>query len=413
MAVRATDPPLWRTIITNLDSRTLSVFDQRAKERAYALTFNGASSHVGRVAADDPEVHTAALDGDPLLAPNNRLAFCLRREKGAAALDSSAPYPWVPRFSGLVEQTEDASGDVPTTRYTAYDAWQYWYSRRLIDPLTNDPPGRNGINYAPVALSDVAQLLLAASEAADGPLLVDLSSIDSMDTALTPIKFDRGMSLGDAFDRMVESGTIEFKLNPIYDPVNRPGVLNELVIRPAIGNRQDNAIFHWDTGNRSNISNLTRIVDGTRLANKIVFYAGQGGEPVTTQTNATSIAKYGEYWMEQFLSNNYVVGLVETLAQATLRIHTDGLQAITFTPTPEIAPMPLRDYQVGDYVPVWASRNFRDPIAPDLDNPPSGTTEDPNGWLRVFAIPIEVDDNGVEQVRAILTSQDSASASEA
>jgi hypothetical protein len=151
---------------------------------------------------------------------------------------------------------------------------------------------------------------------------------------------------------------------------------------------------------------VSRMVDGTRMANKVQYYAGQGGVKVPLQTDAASVADYGTYWAQQFFPGSHDRTTVALLAVAALAIRRNGIRSITVDPAPERVELALRDYREGDYLPIWASRNLREPIGVDYD------TFDPDfpgacGYQRVYVIPIELDDNGVERVRGLVVSKDS------
>ena len=250
--------------------------------------------------------------------------------------------------------------------------------------------------------------LLLATVLVDGEVFIDFdtsSIIEETDVILGETKFDAGLSVGEAWQTLCATGTMDIVLTPIYDPVNRPGKVVELAIYKQAGEIRYNAVFAWDKPGKS-VTDLSRLVDGTRLANRVQFFAGQGGDPVALQSDAASIALYGEYWAQQFMvGKNTQTDLVVAMAEAQLRIRKDGERSVAFSPAPERSVLALRDYGLGDYVPLWASRNLREPLSIDYD------AFDPlapgaSGYQRIYGIPIELHDNGVERVQRLLTSQD-------
>lgn len=322
---------------------------------------------------------------------------------GAASVVALDGPPWICRFGGLVMQVEDGGADAPTTTYTAYDPWQYWYNRPVRDDA-GQLVGDDGLDFVNDASGTIVTLL-ANSILFDGTLYLDIAS-GTIDSVSGPSSFhvDKGMSLGEAIDSLVATGTVDVVLEPVYDPVARPGIVAVLNIHERAGRRADEAVFAWDKPGR-NVNEVSRLIDGTRLVNRAYFYIGQGGPAVNVQQDLASVAKYGLYLAQQFIvTEDANFDLVDALALAQVLIRRDGGRSVTFDPAPERSLLPLRDYKLGDYLPVWASRNMRAPIAPDYDN-----AENPGaaGYLRVYAIPIEIDDAGVEHVRAIVTSQDS------
>ena len=397
--------PLWRFVVVDVDQpgRALLSLEKRATNRTLAFTLGGAAVHSGQVAADDPDVHLAFPNAgdEPYLHTNLRQILGFRREFGG-----SNPEPWVIRFAGLIFNIEDGAGDAPTSTYTAYDPRHYLYKRPVLT-AAGALPDQNGVEYpsearpGPWTADQIALDLLANTVAADGDCFIDVTS-GTIETCPTVdyIKFDRGASVGQAWDQLEAAGYIDQILTPIYDPAARPGVLCEYnAYAPPAGAVRNDAVFAWDLPGRS-VVDVSQQLDGDQLANVVQGYAGLGGTPVTQQTDAASIAKYGRYWSQIFEVGQTSRYAVEALALAQLKINRNGGRSIAFDPAPERAVLALRDYGLGDYVPLWASKNLRQPIAPDLDNPP-------NGYQRVYGIPLEINDNGVEQVKSILTSRDS------
>lgn len=398
--IRLADPPPWRLFITDIGSQTLTLLDKRATGRQFVFTLNGPAYATGQVAADDPEINIPYPDPDsPAMLTNNaRLLYALRREGGT-------PYPYVCRFGGIVMNLEDQSGDSPTSRYTAYDPWQLLMSRPVRDPDTGLLPGPDGLLFPDgTRASDIAVDLLGATEAVDGETFID-TSVGGLITATDPISgafsLDRGLSVGEAWQQLVETGTIDIVLIPIYEPITKPGKVVQLKISPQAGAVRHDAVMGWDSPPRS-LQNISRLVDGTRLANRVQYYAGQGGSPVALQSDAASIAAYGEYWTQQFFPGTNNAALVELLGLTEVLIRRNGQRNISFDPAPERSALALRDYGLADYLPTWASKNLREPMAVDYDE------ADPSaaGYQRVYTIPIDLDDNGTERVRGLMTSKD-------
>ncbi len=397
--------PTVRVIGTNLVSRTLTVLDQRATNREILYTLNGPAYHTGQVASDDHITNQPfPTDADPPVISNNvRLIYILQRWPNATP-------PYQPIFGGILFTVEDQGSDAPTTRYTAFDPWQLMMSRPVRDPDTGDLPGVDGLKFPPNSrASDIALALLDTSETFDGESHIDFSDtglVDDTDPLPYGIKFDEGSTVGDAWQQLVDTGTIDIVLTPMYEPITAPGKVVRFNTSPSYGSTRYSAIMGWDTAGHG-VAQMSRMVDGTRLANRIIYYAGQGGIPTPLQADAASIAQYGIYYAQQFFPGTLDRQRVELLAFADLQIRKDGARSITLDVAPERSLLAVRDYWLGDYVPVWASRNLRDPLGIDYD------TFDPDfpyasGYQRIYAIPLTIDDNGVTRVSAMVTSRDVA-----
>lgn len=397
-----------RTFVTDKDSRTLSILDRRATDRQFLFTLNQPAYHTFQVASDDVEINRPFPDADSPanLTNNRRLLFALQRIQGADP-------PYQPLFGGIIMTPEDQGADTPTTRATVYDAWQYMMSRPVRDPETGDLPGPNGLTFASGSLaSDIALGLLQITEIEDGETHIEWYSgdIEPSDPLPSTITFDAGLSVGEAWQQLCNTGTIDIHLDPIYEPIDLPGKINRLRIvaqsaGTAAGPILYNDIMGWDKGGRS-LMGVNRLVDGTRLANKIAYFAGQGGAAVPVQTDATSVAAFGVYFAQQFFPGSNDITTIALLAVTELAIRRNGARSISLDPAPERVGLPRPHELLGSYVPVWASRNLREPLgidydAFDADNPGA------SGYQRIYAVPVAVDNNGVTRLTGVLTSKES------
>jgi hypothetical protein len=402
--IRFSDPPLWRLFVTDINSRVLSILDHRVTDRQFMYVLNGPAYHTGQVASDDQEINLPFPNADSPanLSHNLRFIYALRREMGASP-------PYVCRFAGILMQPEDQGTDAPTTRYTAFDPWQYMFNRPARNPETGALLGRIGYIYkAGTRASTIATDMLSTTLAVDGETFITVGTITPTDPLAVDFTIDAGLSVGEVWQNLALTGTIDIYLAPIYEPITDPGKLCRLEIEPFKGDVQFDAVMAWDKPGNS-LTSISRLVDGTRMANFIRDYSGQGGYPVPIQTDAASVASYGTYWAQQYFpqANNQV--LVELAAFADLQIRRNGQRTISFDPTPERSVLELRDYGLGDYLPVWASRNLREPLEVDYD----AYLLDPDfpgaaGYQRVYAIPVTLDDAGVARVTGLVTSKDSA-----
>lgn len=378
----------WRFVLTNLDSETLTVLDKIASDRKVTFVLNDESVHEGHVPSDSRLISDIADDGDPYLAMNSRLIYGFRRES------DETPF-WIPRFGGLVHIVGDvAESNEPETHYSAYDPWRLLKSR----PLTRDDGllPTDGLTFRNRPGNEIAIDLLTNTDAFHGTARIDYGQTDFYEGTIEVTDeidqhFESSTSVGEAWTQLTDGGTLDIVLDPIYDPVNRPGFLAELSVYAKAGDDKPNAIFAWDKPGRS-LTGIERVQDGTAMANKILFYTGNG-TPAALQSATASIAKYGQYWLEKSISDEYVTSAVQLLAQAELRLRRQGKTTLTIDPTPIRAPEPFRDYYLGDRVPVYASNRLR--LA--LEN----TVDDAR---RVYGIPIVLDDDGAESIDKLLIS---------
>jgi hypothetical protein len=286
-------------------------------------------------------------------------------------------------------------------------------SRPVRDPETGNLPPPEGLTFATGSrASDIALGLLQITEIEDGETHIDWSDENLIDTSSplpAAITFDAGLSVGEAWQQLCDTGTIDIHLDPMYEPIDAPGKINRFRVvaqtnGTAAGLVRYDIAMAWDKPGHS-LTGINRLVDGTRLANKVEYFAGQGGTAVPPQTDAASVTAYGEYWAQQFFPGSNNVTIIALLAVTELAIRRNGARSISFDPAPERVELALRDYGLGDYLPVWASRNLREPLGVDYDafdedNPGA------SGYQRVYVIPITVDDNGVAKVMGLLTSKE-------
>jgi hypothetical protein len=393
----------WRVLVTNNVSRTLTLLDRRATGKQFLYTLNGPAYHTSQVASDEPAIYRPFPNADSpaVVSTNVRLVYGLQR------WPTFMP-PYQATFGGMLFNAEDEGADAATTTYQAYDPWQYMMSRPVRDPDSSELPGVDGLKFPPGSrANDIALALLETTQIVEGETHIDFSDgglIDNTDPLPYGIKFDEGTMVGEAWQQLCATGTIDITLPPLYDPVNFPGKVVQFATSPRAGQVRYNAVMAWDKGSHS-LSGLSRMVDGTRLADRVLFFAGQGGVPVPLQSDAASIAAHGEYWAQQFFPGTHDRNLVELLALAELQIRKNGARSLSFDPAPERSKMVLRDYGIGDYLPVWASKNLREPLGVDYDNY-DADFPGASGYQRAYAIPVAVDDNGVARVRGILTSSE-------
>lgn len=385
-AIRFAESSEWRFLVTDLDSVTQALLDRLASNREIVYTLNQACRMSGSVPSDSPEVNLAGDDGYPIVAEGTRLLYCFRRENDVASSDNPI---WVVRAGGIILSVEDAGGpNVPLTDFIAYDPWQILYRRPLRDSVGALPP-EGGLNFS-AAGSTIAEQIIAFSELVDGTTHLDLLTGTIETTEVVDITFQQGISVGEALDQLVETGTMDVMLDPLYDPVGKPGIVGVLNIYVTAGDIRRSAIFAWDKPGR-NLVDLNRQIDGRERANKLQYYAGQGGPPVPLVTDAVSVAIFGKYWEQQFFPANTDANVVEGFADQQRQIRRDGLVTYAISPAPERSPVPITDYYIGDYVPIYGSGRLRDEVA---------------ALKRVYSIPLAIGDDQMEAPGGIIVADD-------
>lgn len=424
--------PSWRFVVTDLAGEVTTVLDHLASDRVVTPKLNEPLEVSCTVPSDNPEINITWAppggngDGFPFVAEGVRQLYCFRRE-------SVLPPYFVCRAATLILQTTDAGGSDPArTTISAWDPWQYMMSRPVLvsaqTPVDYGGPGaplqQGGITYPPfmpaneIALDMISNTIVfgnAAAPAAAKACFVDLAGTVAdpainetcQSFAIPGYNIPQGKSLGQALQDLCAQGFMDIVLRPIFDPVNRPGILavvdiyNQYPPAGGAGDYRYGAVFAWDKPSRSLVG-ITDVIDGTLRANDIQYFYEMGGNTIAADAiDLDSIRTFGEYKVQQFFPQQALEPGVNYLAFEELNLRSTFKQTVTLDPAPERAPQPFVDYAVGDRVPVYASNRLRQSIPPP--GPIFGQLPlVPTAWVRVFGIPIDIDDNGVETVRELI-----------
>ena len=383
-----------------------------------------------------------AKDGDPLIAESNRLIYMFLNEN-PPPVGMVPQAPWVCRAAGILMSPEDQTdSDISTTHFAFYDPWQWLMGIPVFadDTGTNIPqqgliiantdfPG-GGAQIAATMLSNSIKSLIALGYA---PLpgvgglatMIDMPEFDSLgggpyissghyDTsgmyagsgifATPPLDWNiqQGTSIGQLFSNLCSAGNdvggtaecIDIVIQPIWDPVNRPGYTSQLSIYNLAGAVQNGCVMGWGRMNRT-VTTADRQHDGTPTSfiNIAQFFAGPGGEAgiATTQANLTSVLKYYPYWSQQFFPGQPNVNAATALAVQTIQLQSSGKRTFVTNPDPLRAAMPFADYDIGDRIQIYSTNAQR---------------VGASGYQRVESIPIQVNSDGVTAVVGLLTSPD-------
>ncbi len=402
------ESPFWRYVLADLDGDGIVDLSKLAADRVVETVLNAPLSVTGTVPSDSPEVWlTDAFDGDPYVAPGTRLLWGMRRE-------STTPPYYVPRAAALVQLIEDsAAQDDARSKFTGYDPWRYLFAR----PVCNDDgslPGENGISFTATQASVIIGTLLANTIINQGHTYIDAGvtyigtgfytgTLETGAGMAIDINFPQGTSVGAAWQMLTDMNVCDIVLDPIYDPFNRPNYLVQLNVYAQAGVIRDEQIFAWNMPGRSLVG-INRTEDMIQAANEILYFTGQGGiydrPTAPIAEDLASVAKYGEYWAQQFFPGQKEPTVVQSLADRQLSLRKNGKETVTFKPAPERSPRPWQDYQLGDRVPVWASaEGFRRLLGAQT----SGTMTETQ-YQRIYGWTANISDEALETIDPVLTS---------
>jgi hypothetical protein len=414
----------WRWLVCGLDGAAKTNLDKLAANQSIKYVLDEPWQFTCDLPSDNPEIYrTTTNDGYPLVSYGNRLIYGLRREE-----PPDGP-PWVCRFSGVITILQDeAASDEPVTHLTADDAWGWAKSLPVLNP-DGSLPGQNGVTYVDktgdfIAL-DVIANAYAWMEATPGfktpdghwkwtafgnghaNLFVDISSGTFETTDVIPkITFQQGASVADAWTQLVQTGSLDVVLEPIYRPRSQQGVLAVLNVYAEAGGDKPNAVFGWDMWPR-NLVGVDALRDGTQIENWAQFYAG--GLAAPKQSSSGSIDTYAPYWVQRNYSGPSDVAAVELLALAEVALRKKGKRTLQIDPTPERAPDPFTEYFLGDEVYVWAGRRLAPAGNALRGGVRSSSPPAPPSPNRVYGFEVSLADDQVETITNLLLTDPNAS----
>jgi hypothetical protein len=388
--------------------------------RVMTFTLDQPSTFEFDVDPDSRQVNEIFVpDADPRLAQSNRVIYGFRRE---GLIDSVGP--WQCRGAWIVMSPEDqGNADIPTSHVTCYDPWKYLEGRPVVDSLGNLPNDTTRYASTPpynwfTGDQIVTGALKNTIDAVDSPggfCFIDAGAAHGGTafyggtieaTANVVYEIGPGTTVAQVWTDMVNTGTLDIVLTPIYDPINRPGYTHELSVYTMAGEQRPSCVFSWGQFQR-NLVDIDRAHDGTpgNFSNLLLWWSGAGGVQIpATIENSQSVEKYLPYWNLNFNPSQslYMSGAgltsVVALAEQTLVLQKQGLRTLTVHPTPERSPIPITDYDIGDRVLVFAPKRLRAAITSSFDQN--------NTAFRVQMYPISLDDNGIETVDGLLLSPD-------
>lgn len=407
-----------RFLITDLFGVTTTWLDRLTLGAQIAVNLNQPLQGTIDLRSNDPRVNRIFTDGDPLVAQSNRLIYMFFREGGSP--------PWVCRAAGMLMSPQDeADADVPTTHVAFYDPWQFLFGTPAYLDTSGTLPGPNGFTFFATMGSVIVATLLANAIASQPPTTGGTGGNGYMidagpdyggtefwapsggvieDTPVIDYNVQQGSSVGDNWNNLLAAGTdpnpgtgpvdagVDIVLQPIYDPVNRPGYTHNLCVYSLAGTERYGSSMAWGTFTRTSTT-ADREHDGTPSAfiNVANYYAGQGGPPVGLVTNGASVDKYLAYWAQQFFPSQPDALAVQAMAQQALVLAKQGKRTFTLNPDPMRAIQPFIGYNIGDRIPVLA---------------PDALRVEASGLQRVEGIPLVVSPDGITRVTGLLTTPD-------
>lgn len=386
----------WRFIVTNRSSQTITMLDHVGMSRSLNFTLNAPAMFDAHVPSDDPRVNILFTDGEPYVEEGTRLLYGFRQEGTLGE--------WEPRFGGKIELLEDATRtEDAQTHITAWDPWRYLYSRSCnaweYSPdfsavvATNIPA--QGYPLKGVNLDEAIRVQLNLEAGLDPDNLtpdwstygLEMGTFETIPSQSYVIP--QGTSIGEFLQQITNYGYCDIVIDPVYDPVFKPGIVGSINVYAKAGQYRPGAIFSWDKPGRSLVG-ASRLKDGAKRANRIVYYGGMGGAPLPVAEDTLSQAQYGTYEERQFfpgITQPWQYAAAQNIAADEVDLRKEGMISIAIDPAPARAPRPLLDYALGDWMPVYWSNRMR---------------EEALLVQRVVGIPIELSDDGVETVRRLL-----------
>jgi hypothetical protein len=399
--------PPWRWVVTELgpddtglspgpEGGTVTFLDKLATDAEIVYPLDHPAHATLHVPSDNPEVNILHDEDDPdepFVAEGRRNLYGFRREGPTEDTDKK----WRIRFSGrILEVEDDGLTEDATTSITAYDPWQLLFKRPIRLANGNFPSPR-GFTYTDTRGSTIALELLANTIQYDGGVGIDAGMAYGGTTywqgtiTPTPVLVDhfviaQGMTVGEAWDQLVETGTLDILLTPIFDPRQRPGMLVDMTVVPQAGSIRDEAVLGWDTYSR-NLTRINRKIDGTARADTVKYFTGVGGPSVPPETDAAMIALYGPYWTLQSFPSRTAKAVI-AFAQLELALRSAGVTTVIVEPTPSRMPFLFTEFWLGDTVPETATDKLRAVLA---------------GYQRIYGVRVTVDENSLEQVPQLMT----------
>lgn len=407
----------WRWVVTHLDGRPTSYLEKLATNVQMQFVLNDSAQMTCDLPSDNSEIYQKADDLFPRVDYGNRLIYGLRREE-----PGGGDPPWVCRYAGIITILQDqATEDEPVTHLTAHDPWQWARTLPVLNP-DGSLLASGGLNYEGKTSEYIALDLIGNAytwmSTVFGPtfswsglgvdnLPIDISSgvRDGPFPTIDKINFAQGISVGDAWTQLVQTGTLDILLRPVYGVA---GVCTILDLYAQAGSHRPNAVFGWDMFPRE-LVRIDDLRDGTQIENYAQFFADN--TPATAESDSASIDKYGPYYVTKSFPAPADTDSVSLLALAEVALRKAGKQTIQIDPVPELqAPDPFVAYYLGDTVAVWGGRQLL-PLGGPGGGPfkpgsalRAGVRSQSVGTHRVYGFEVDLADDLTETITNMLLS---------
>lgn len=366
----------WDFVVCDLNGTTISEVSPIATQKQLRYRLNRPAECSFTVPSDDARVSTVHTDGDPFLSCSNRVLKGYRSVAGTKTL----------QFAGIVMQvTDEGDADRAQTSCTAFDPSQLLYHRlvRTVTGTVDTAP------FTTIAGGTIAKNLIDRTVTYEGSVPINTGGSVAATTAQT-VTFEQGTTVGQALESLTDTDTMDVVFTPLDGSA---GLFVTFSIVAARGSAKPDAVFGYGAGNYS-VSQITRILDGTEMANDVSLAYGQRPDagtvwPTSRVSDATNITKYGWYesWetIDVAVTNSTLVGV---LAAAELSLRKKPKEYLNITPFPEKGPQPFTDYFLGDTIQIWTAATFRQAVTASQ---------------RVYGITIDIDESGFERVGQIVS----------
>lgn len=194
--------------------------------------------------------------------------------------------------------------------------------------------------YTAVDQGDIGWNLIATLNAVDDTGIREGTIDPTVDRDRT---YEAGKNIGEALVQLTEvldGPDIEFL--PL-DPTAEDGKLAEYTVHDSQGQVQDDLLWGYGPGTMANVRQVERKI--TPPINRVRLTTSDG--LVSTQTDAASIARYGEWPVVRSEPNDVSVqGTLDSRAMEMLR--PTWVKVLTFVPDQTLAPQPFDDFWLGD-----------------------------------------------------------------
>jgi hypothetical protein len=368
----------WRFVLCDLNGVPISILSSIATERRLQFPLDRPAVLNFTVPSESPHVNILHTDGDPYLSCGNRTIKAYRKEYDETT--------WTLRFAGIVWNLQDnADGNTCKTQVTAYDPMQL-LTKRVVRAA--DGTFATDVTFVGQQGQVLAKALVDRTIAYAGACAIS-TALGTFTTAPTQSAIYTQQYVATALIDLCNTGSLDVW----FDPLDRTdGILAAMSAGPIRGATLANVIMSYAAPGHTAFA-FDRSVSMDNFANSIFLYGGSTSGHLANVSDSTSQTTFHTYEDVSVLTDVSDSTLIDALANEQLAFRKDPRDLITMLPTPEKAPLPWRDYFLGDVIQVYAS------IGKDQTYPT--TRQAISGAQRVYGITIDVDDDGVERVSGV------------